>query len=121
MYFLLGGGGMENNQIELMVSYKKLMILRRNVLYLTPLKVFLGGILVVVIMSITREGSFLFNYALLVYFLASVVYLYVLSVRLWVNNICPFCKKEFFSKIGLFTNILNKNCQSCGMPNKRLM
>ena len=111
---------MENHQVALMASYRKLMSLRKNVLYLSPLKFFLGGVLVAISMSFMRKDSFLFNNALLIYFLASVVYFYVLSVRLWMNNICPFCKKEFFSKIGVFTGVLKKNCQSCDMPNKAL-
>lgn len=101
-------------------QYKKLIAARKEALYFAPLKIFgIGATLIVILALIPNLNSNFINYFILIYFILSAIYLYIISIKSSMNNICPFCEKEFFSNSILFTGFYKKNCQHCHMPFKK--
>ena len=98
-------------------QYKKLIAARKEALYFAPIKAFgIGAILIVILALMPNLNSDFINYFILIYFILSAIYLYIILINSSMNNICPFCEKEFFSNSILFTGFYKKNCQNCQMP-----
>lgn len=102
-------------------KYQKLMILRKEVLYLGLVKLFIMAGVIVLVLSYFNSISILdpktIEILLSLYVILSSIYMIFIYLKIHMNNICPFCGEEFFRvKTTGRVSILDRKCQSCRMP-----